>query len=198
MSPQIKTDRVNLGAIHRVPICVRALVIPQSHGLNASEHLTFALSITDVLLSGHSEMMVGAKASVYLFFDNNQIARVSGKTVRVLQTVGRPQFVVQFDSIHDANHQLVQKKVDAAFVGNASPTVLLLRTTVVRETRWLDALRDRCRVVQKIEQLAETVSKYPVETVIVGSDYNKILDRWSARYPEIVWRSIDVRGRLRG
>ena len=198
MSPQTKTGHVNLRAVHRAPICVRALVNPQSQNSEPSEHLTFDLSITGVRFCGHPQVAPGDVATVWMFFGPNQIARASGKTVRVCETDGRPECAVQFDSLEDASSQIIQEKANAVSVGNASPSVLLVRTALVRETNWLDALRARCRAVQEIGKLAETVLKHRIETAVVGSDDHEVLDEWSTAYPEIVWRSIDAKGRLRG
>ena len=198
MNSQTRIGRVNLRAVHRAPICVRALVSPQPQEGEPSEHLTFDLSTAGVRLCGYPQVEIGDVVQVWLYFDKNVIAHASGKAVRACEMDGRPECAVRFDSIEDDSRQIIQEKATAVSLGDASPSILLLRTGAVRETSWLDALRGRCRAVQEIGELAEAVSKYPIETAVVGDDYHEALDEWSTAYLQIVWRSIDAKGRLRG
>lgn len=196
--PRVHLGRVELRAVQRAPICVRALVLPKRK--EPAEHLTLDLSVAGIRLCGHPQADVGDEAQVWLYFSQNIIARASGEILRLCETDARPEFVIRFDSVPEDSCQLIQKRADAALLGNPSRSVLLLQPA--RDPGpgldWLDSLRSRCRVVQQIGKLADTLAKHPIETAVAGSDHHEILAEWAAAYPHVSWRSIDAKGQLHG
>ena len=116
MSRRTPIGRVELRAIQRAPICVRALVAPRQN--EATEHLTFDLSVAGIRLCGHPQVDVGDVAQVWLYFSQNMIARASGQILRLSETDGRPECAIRFDSVPDDSRQFIQKRADAALLGN--------------------------------------------------------------------------------
>lgn len=198
MSCRTSIGRVELRAVQRAPICVRALAAPRQR--EPTEHLTFDLSVAGVRLCGHPRAEIGDEAQVWLYFSQNLIPRATGHVLRVCETDARPECVIRFDSVPDDSRQLIQKRADAALSGNASRSVLLFEAAhdAGEGRRWLNSLRSRCHVVQQIGKLAESLVTYRIETAVVGSDYHEMLAEWAAAYPHVSWRSIDAQGQLHG
>ncbi len=198
MSRRTSIGRLELRAVQRAPICVRALAAPRQR--EPTEHLTFDLSVAGVRLCGHPQAEIGDEVQVWLYFSQNMIARATGQVLRLCETDARPECAIQFDSVPDDSLQFIQKRADAALLGNASRSVLLFEAAhdTGEGRRWLNSLRSRCHVVQQIGKLAESLAKYRIETAVVGGDYHEILTEWAAAYPHVSWRSIDAKGQLHG
>lgn len=196
MSSRKTIGRIRPGATPRAPVCVRALVDP--HQSEPTEHLTFDISVAGIQLCGHPEVKVGDEARVRLYFSQTAIAQVSGEILRLTEIGGRPVCAIRLESVLDENREIIQKTADAALLGNPSPSVLLLdpvgNSGSVQD--WLTTLRARCRVVQHIGKLAETFTRYPIETVVVDPVYREVLAEWAAGYSHVSWRSLDDEGQL--
>ena len=181
----------------RALVCARVFVMANGE---ATEHMTYDLSVGGVRLCGLPRAQVGDEVSVLLQLPWARV-RAQGRLLRRGSIDGRPDFAIQFVDLEANDEDAIQDAmVDALSHPERRSLLLLQREEGFNSPAcfaWLNPVSAISATAATSLEGVRCLEKHPIDMGILSSAGYAVQDsEWSEEHPEVSWRSIDYAGRL--
>ena len=196
----MSADRTPIGNVklRRVPragLCVRAEIDPE--GRERSEHLTVDVSVAGFRICGEPDAAPGDEVRVRLAVGAHGVSAL-GEIMWQSSNQGRPEVGIRLDGPSEVDQGLLESAVEHALTHDPLPSVAVwIGADEAVAPVWIESLPG-IRRIRDLEDLLPHLERGSIGTVVAMPSHVRDLAPWVESHPDVSWRTIDARGRLRG
>lgn len=198
----ISNPETDLRRAPRALVCASAVVTTE--GKAPTEHMVYDLSTTGVRLCGLPRAWLGDEVTLRLQLPRARVF-ARGHFVRVGLVEGRPDFAIEFIELSADAEDAIHDAVVEALSHPQRRSVLLLRNGAeeFRPGRlwtgwsWLEPISSICDSAATSLEALQYLAEQVVQMGILSDAAQAEAPDWAEAYPEVSWRTLERRGRLR-